>query len=175
MKWSSLHSRQSLNAKTDIHGLAWLWLVPLGSQSQMSWAREREGEDPAAGVPPPLTGSPRKLLGAGGAGLNEQGISSRGRGPFAVVVRGAAFAQDLTRRYPQPTRLRPAGQAVPAVPAVQPGRWGPSREASYVQNRVTAAKIGDHWLLLWPAPGAAAGPPSARTSPSRRAISSNCS
>jgi hypothetical protein len=41
MKWSSLHSRQWLRARAEIQGLAWLWLVPLGSQSQMSWARER--------------------------------------------------------------------------------------------------------------------------------------
>ena len=34
------------------------------------------------------------------APLNEEGISSRGRGPFAVVVRGAAFAQGLTGAPP---------------------------------------------------------------------------
>jgi hypothetical protein len=109
-----------LNAKTDIHGLAWLWLVPLGSQSHTSRSVEREREEPAAGVPSLVTGNPRKLLGAEGAGLNEQGISSRGRGPFAVVVRGAA-EQLPGRQLARPAVGGRPGGDCGGVPGISPG------------------------------------------------------
>ena len=36
-----MHSRHWLSVRADVQGLAWLWLVPLGSQSQTSWLLER--------------------------------------------------------------------------------------------------------------------------------------
>ena len=41
MKCSSLHSRQWLRVRGELQGLAWLWLVPAGTQSQKSRSLER--------------------------------------------------------------------------------------------------------------------------------------
>jgi hypothetical protein len=41
MKCSSLHSRQWLRVRGELQGLAWLRLVPAGTQSQKSRSLER--------------------------------------------------------------------------------------------------------------------------------------
>ena len=41
MKCSSLHSRQWLRDVAELQGLAWLWLMPAGTQSHTSRSLER--------------------------------------------------------------------------------------------------------------------------------------
>ena len=59
-----------------------------------------ESESPATGVPPLVTRSATELFDGRWTRLNEQGISRAVRRPFAVVVRGTAFAQGLARIAP---------------------------------------------------------------------------